>query len=719
LRKFFKISVTGVIVLLLMTDINAQPRWVTGTPSVTSTGYLSINLNYGINVEGTIYIIVFNSDNTSLLSSSYVRNQAIFRTNREIIKTAILQVNRNNVNRILETVLDVIDPDHVHTIYIVAVNKRNVLQPAPVRLTARTQPCPETNAGNGGDACGLTFTLGAVRVFGTGIWTRVSGPGNSFFSPAASNPAATVTVSAYGTYVFRWTETRGACTSHGDITVNFYRPPTVAAVSRGRTCGRVYELSIAEPAYGTGTWTMTEGSGTASFYPDANSSKVTVTVTEYGPKVFTWTVVNGPCTAVSNVPVIFLEQPEPNPGTGGNICGLEINLGAVPGHGSGSWSRVSGPGQVTFNPGPNVPNPRAIVSAYGTYVFRWTETNGECTGSAEISVTFYEQVSANAGNGGNVCGRNFNLNAVPGTGAGSWSKVTGPGNATFYPDASHPNARVTVTQFGDYDFAWTEISNICSSDDIIRVIFHAPPAVSAGDDIVICRGSSTQLTANGSGSFQWSPARYLDNPEIYNPVATPVSSMIYTVTLTDNWGCSNSDQVNIEVRDAPESYAGEDQILDYLFESFLEADPLKMHESGEWSVLYGSGEFAEKNNYQTKVSNLSINKNVFLWTVNNGPCPVSTDTVELIVNDLKIPNLITPNMDGKNDLFVLKGIQTMGKTSLVVFNRWGVLVFSDEDYSNNWDGKDLYGNPLPSDTYFYILQPERNKAINGFVVIKR
>lgn len=702
-----------------MVDINAQPRWVSGTPSIVPTGPFSISLNYGIDVEGTVYVIVFSGNNTAVLSSSYVRTQAIFRTNRDIIETATLTVNKNNVNRILSAVLDVNNPEHVYTVYVVAANKKSVLQASPVRLTTTTQPCPTANPGTGGDECDLNFVLNAEIVFGTGTWTRISGPGSAIFSPNASNPGATVTVSSYGTYVFRWTETRGSCTTFGEITVNFYRQPSANAGPRGSTCGQVYQLSATTPAFGIGTWTMTGGSGTASFSPSANSSNATVTVSEYGSKVFTWTVVNGTCSASSGVSVSFLEQPVANPGTGGNICGLETTLGAVPSSGSGTWSRVSGPGQITFSPNPNIPDPGITASAYGTYVLRWTETNGECSSREEITVSFLEQMSANAGNGGNECDRDFNLNAVPGAGTGTWSKITGPGNASFSPDAHNPNARVTVTQYGDYDFAWTEINNTCSSVDIIKVVFHAPPSVSAGEDRVICKGNSTQLLAQGNGSFLWSPSQFLNNPEINNPVATPQTSIAYTVTLTDTWGCRNSDRINVEVRDIPTSYAGPDQELDYSFESTLEADPLMQHESGEWSVLFGSGDFNEKNNHSTIVTNLSINSNIFVWTVRNEPCPVSTDTVEIIVNDLLLPNMITPNMDGKNDFFIIEGLQTMGKTTLTVFNRWGILVYSDSEYSNDWDGTDLNGNPLPTDTYFYILQPEKSYNINGFIVIRR
>ncbi|NMC37082.1 MAG: gliding motility-associated C-terminal domain-containing protein [Bacteroidales bacterium] len=703
----------------MMFDIEAQPRWISGTPSVLPTGPFNISLNYGIDVEGTVYVIVFRGNQTSNLSSTYVRTQAIFRTNRDIIETATLSVSKINVNRILSAVLEVNDPDQVHTVYVVAANRKGSLQASPVRLTATTQPCPQANAGDGGDECDLNFIMGAVRVFGTGTWTRVSGPGSAIFSPGASNPDATVTVASYGTYVFRWTETQGSCTSFDEITVNFYRQPVSNAGSSASTCGRIYELSAADPSIGTGTWTMTSGSGTASFNPNANSSNTTVTVSEYGTKVFTWTVVNGPCSATSNVSVTFLEQPVANPGSGGNICGLEVTLGAVPSSGSGRWSRVSGPGHITFSPGPNMPNPEVIASTYGTYVLRWTETNGECSDRADITVSFLEQMSANAGNGGNECDRDFNLNAIPGTGTGTWTKLTGPGGASFFPDAHNPNARVTVTQYGDYDFAWTEVNNTCTSVDIIKVVFHAPPTVSAGDDRIICKGNSTQLMAQGNGSFLWSPSQFLNNPEINNPIATPQSSMVYTVTLTDNWGCQNSDWLNVEVRDIPSSYAGPDQVLDYSFESTLEANPLKQHESGEWAVLYGSGDFNEKNNHSTLVTNLSINSNIFTWSVRNGPCPVSTDTVEIIVKELLIPSLITPNMDGKNDFFILKGIQSMGKTSLTVFNRWGVIIYSNEEYSNEWDGVDMDGNPLPADTYYYILKPERNNAINGFIVIRR
>ncbi len=715
-----KIINVALLVLLSVIDTMAQPGWVTGTPSVPSTGPLTLTLNYGIDRTGMVYVIVYNFNNTAILTSSAVRSRALLPPAGTVVATLARSVKRSEVGRILQSILNVTAPNQIHTIYIVAADGRAVLQAFPIRLNATTLPCPEANPGTGGDECDLNFILNAVLSYGTGTWTKISGPGNATFSPNPNTPAATVSVTAYGTYTFRWTETKGVCTSSADIQVNFYQRPAVNAGNGGNACGPEFGLHAATGSgEAQGTWTMTSGTGTASFSPDANNPDATVTVSEYGTKVFTWTVINGICSNSSNVTVNFYEQPVANPGTGGNNCGREFYLSAVPSAGTGTWTRVSGPGTPTFSPNNHTPNAKVTVSAYGNYVFRWTEVNGPCTDRASVSVGFFEQVSADAGNGGDECDRSFQLNAVPGSGMCTWTKVSGPGNATFTPNANQNNAVVTVTQTGAYDFAWTEVNNNCSSVDIIRVVFHDPPSVNAGSDQIICKGSSITLHATGTGSFSWSPANLLNNPNIADPVATPTTTTAFTVNLTDEWNCKNSDRVTVEVREKPVADAGPDQTLDYLFETVLSASEPKTYESGEWIIASGTGVFDDKNENNTRVSELSFGENDLIWTVANGVCSGSSDTVLIRVNNLVIPSLITPNLDGVNDFFVIKGIDTFRKARLSIFNRWGARVYNADNYGNNWDGRDNKGNLLPEDTYYYILQPENNKPIKGYLVIKR
>jgi|WetSurSiteA1Bulk_404760.scaffolds.fasta_scaffold02155_2 gliding motility-associated-like protein len=577
---------------------------------------------------------------------------------------------------------------------------------------------PVSNAGTGGTECDLSFLLNAVPSTGIGLWSVVTGPGTALFTPNPNSPTATVTVSAYGTYTFRWTETNGPCSSSSIVTVIFYQQPLANAGAGGSECDMDFILN-AIPSIGTGTWTMISGTGTAIFTPNANTPSVTVSVSEYGTKLFTWTEVNGICTSSDTITVSFYQQPTANAGTGGNNCGLEFNLTAIPSLGTGTWAMDSGTGSATFLPNPNLANANVTVSAYGTYVFRWTEVNGTCSSSTTVSVTFFEQPRANGGNGGDECDLNFALNAVQGSVPGIWTKIIGPGNATFSPNPNQHNAIVTVTQYGSYDFAWTEVNSMCSSSDIVTVRFHDAPPVNAGTDMLLCKGRSAQLIATGTGTFHWTPTGSLNNPNIYNPLATPEITTLYTVTLTDPSGCINSDQVNVEVRVQPVANAGPDQVLEFIFETNFEAAPLSTNQTGVWTILTGDGDISNKNSPTSLVSDLSLETNSFIWTVSNSVCPVSSDTVNIEVNNLIVPTLITPNLDGNNDFFIIKGIESFGSTSLTVFNRWGGRVYENKEYDNSWDGVDENGDPLPEDTYFFILKPEDSKTIKSYVVIRR
>ncbi|MFY7732358.1 MAG: gliding motility-associated C-terminal domain-containing protein [Bacteroidia bacterium] len=73
-----------------------------------------------------------------------------------------------------------------------------------------------------------------------------------------------------------------------------------------------------------------------------------------------------------------------------------------------------------------------------------------------------------------------------------------------------------------------------------------------------------------------------------------------------------------------------------------------------------------------------------------------------------IPEGFSPNSDGINDLFVIKGIENYPTLSVNIYNRWGSLVFEASPYLNNWNGKSnsgvtVGGDDLPIGTYFYII----------------
>ena len=95
----------------------------------------------------------------------------------------------------------------------------------------------------------------------------------------------------------------------------------------------------------------------------------------------------------------------------------------------------------------------------------------------------------------------------------------------------------------------------------------------------------------------------------------------------------------------------------------------------------------------------------------------STDTVTVVVEPpcpqlTEIPNLFTPNGDGKNETFYIKNLPA--NSSLQIFNRWGSRVYKTDNYDNMWNG-----NKVLDGTYFYILALPDKKTKRGFLEIRR
>ncbi len=83
---------------------------------------------------------------------------------------------------------------------------------------------------------------------------------------------------------------------------------------------------------------------------------------------------------------------------------------------------------------------------------------------------------------------------------------------------------------------------------------------------------------------------------------------------------------------------------------------------------------------------------------------------------LFVPNLITPNGDGANDHFEIRGLPDRSK--LEIFNRSGKLVYSKDFYDNSWNGQETNGRSLPKGIYFYKLKSELfSQPYTGFIEV--
>jgi gliding motility-associated-like protein len=97
-------------------------------------------------------------------------------------------------------------------------------------------------------------------------------------------------------------------------------------------------------------------------------------------------------------------------------------------------------------------------------------------------------------------------------------------------------------------------------------------------------------------------------------------------------------------------------------------------------------------------------------------CPLA-DTVRVDVVDCPgfVPNVITPNGDGKNEVFVIDNLEHSPPWQLRVFNRWGVPVYTANPYRNTWTGEHL-----PAGTYYYELTNQvLKRTLKGWVEVLR
>jgi len=476
-----------------------------------------------------------------------------------------------------------------------------------------------------------------------------------------------------------------------------------------------------------GTWSLTRNPGSVT----TSGTGTSTTITELETGTYNYVVTNaGGCISTASENIVINEQPViPEAPTVGIItpptCASStgnVVLYGLPS--SGPWMLTRYPGTITsMGIGANT-TVTGLVS--GTYNFTVTDFGG-CVSIPSTNVSIPAQPPAPSAPvietiiqptyampSGSVV-----LSGLPS--AGTWILTRSPGGVTT--QGTGTSITITGLSAGQFTFVVTNSSGCTSAEsDEVLILNLESPTIIITDPPVVCSPETVDLTASEvtQGSTPGLIYTYWTDSLATIPYYTPVeaTSGTYYIKGTTLSGYFDIKPVNVTIHQSPVANAGPDQILEYRFETTMDAEPLEQM-TGVWSVVSGSGEFFDETYAKTVVSELSPGENILLWTVDNGICMPSLDTVLIRINELVIPTMITPNMDGKNDYFQLKGISTLGKTELVIFDRRGVQVYSNGDYDNLWNGVDDNEKPLPDDTYFYILRSVKGKPIRGYIVIKK
>jgi gliding motility-associated-like protein len=104
-------------------------------------------------------------------------------------------------------------------------------------------------------------------------------------------------------------------------------------------------------------------------------------------------------------------------------------------------------------------------------------------------------------------------------------------------------------------------------------------------------------------------------------------------------------------------------------------------------------------------------------------CDTVMVAVDLIDGPIWIPEAISPNSDGSNEKFVIRGLDVYPNSAITIYTRSGQLIYKNPDYRNDWDGLAMGsriedGTLLPTGTYYYVLHlGGTNRYLKGFVYV--
>lgn len=281
------------------------------------------------------------------------------------------------------------------------------------------------------------------------------------------------------------------------------------------------------------------------------------------------------------------------------------------------------------------------------------------------------------------------------------------------------NIRIDQAQLehgGLYNVTVTNDAGCATTESIIAVVNPNPIAQVGFATTTICEGTSAQLSAQGGNSYKWEPSTRLTDPNIANPVASPLNSITYRLIVSNTFGCTDTAESVINVIHRPVANAGEDKWIVQGTSVQLQASAIGENLSYRWSpALYMDNPASLQPTITPPHDTTYV-----LKVISNDGCGEATDTMKVYVyKDVFIPNAFTPNGDGKNDTWYIPALSAYPNFELAVYDRWGHLVFQAKKSNVHWDGR-FKGQPLPMGVYVYVLDLKEGAAlIKGTVTITR
>jgi large repetitive protein len=644
-------------------NTTTTPYWVSVTPSTTRT-YSLVSLNNACGsgtVSGTASVQV-----TQVVSATLSGSQTICNGNSGNISASLVGnapwnltwtdgVNSFPVSGITSSpFVFSVSPTATSTFVVLNVNAGGCVGSAFGSHVVSVIPGPALNVSGGQNVCSgvgvqmnfsmtgnppwnITFTNGTNTFTQTGL---TSSPYIFNFTPSASVTYTPISVS-------------NACGA-GSVSGNaIYQvtPLTTASISGSQSICPGGSATLSVNFTGSGPWSFIYSNGFSNTsVSNVTASPWTVTVT---PSITTTyslvSLISSGCAgAISGSAVVSL-TPTANAIISGShtICAggsatLTVNLS-----GGGPWN-------LTWTDGTNFTSQTGISTS--PYLFSVSPVNSTtyslsnlvsqgCTGSVTGSgvVTLQSGPTASISGNQTICIGDSAQVSIQLTGTGPWDISWMQGSSTLTQTGlTNSPWVISVTPSVTTTYKVTSVSapgcstgTITGSGQVVVQLAPIPsPAVVQSNQSICSTSSLVVANTPTSGTGVWTVTA--GTSTVLNPgnatssvvsLSQGLNSFIWTVTLG---ACSSSDQLDIyrEIPPAP-SNAGPSQVICGSTTTLAGNTPTN-NATGTWSIVSGSCIISNPNSLNSTVTNIAPGQTVLRWTISNGVCPSTQDTLTIV-----------------------------------------------------------------------------------------
>jgi gliding motility-associated-like protein len=282
-----------------------------------------------------------------------------------------------------------------------------------------------------------------------------------------------------------------------------------------------------------------------------------------------------------------------------------------------------------------------------------------------------------------------------------------PGWYTHYTYSWSPSAFLDHTNLPSAVFTAGTTTNIkltvttpagCMGIDSVMAVVYPGDFATISNDTIVCPHDTLHLTATGGIMYQWTPATYLNDANLASPLASPITTITYTMLATSADGCTDTLNVNVAVKPAAVIHM-EDSVTIYPGESY-QISPETNGTSFIWTPSGGlNGKYLVN-----PIASPEVSTRYIVNTVTEHGCK-AMDSIYIFVDDnslIGVPNAFTPGAGTNDKLYIIKrGLVNLKHFN--IFNRWGNLVFTTTDLDAGWDGT-YKGVPQPLGVFVYTIE---------------